>query len=213
MADRRLLWTGIAGPLVFLATVIAGGLAEPGYSHVGRAVSELAQRGAPNAFAVSVGFAISAVLCGVLGVGIVRQAGAGEPRLRRTGWLLVAYAVAAFLCGTIFPMDPFGAELTFRGLMHIVLVAASAFILIGALALGGVALRARAPWFPAYSRASIAAMLAGGALSAVAGAYGISVLGAAERLTQASYLLWIAVFAILLLRRDSRTLPPGPQRA
>jgi hypothetical membrane protein len=182
--NRLLLAAGMAGPVVFLVTVVLGAEAQPGYSHVTHAVSELTQRGAPNAFWISIGFAVSAVLCGVFGMGVLQHARPGDAALRRTGWLLLAYAFLAILPGTVFPMDPFGHEMTFPGLMHIVLVAAAAVVLIALLILGGRALRDRQPWFPGYSWASIAAMLAGGLLSAYAGIRGIPMLGAAERLTQ-----------------------------
>ena len=201
MTDRIVLWSGILGPLVFLATVVIGGMADPAYSHLGNAVSELGQRGAPLAREVAVGFTISALLSGVFGWGAIRIAGSGETALRTAGRLLMLYAVFAILPGTVFPMDPFGADVTFAGVMHIVMVVLGAVALIALLLVGSRALRDSHPWFSIYSRLSIAAMLAGGVLSAVVGFYGIPLLGAAERLTQAAYLLWMVVFAALLLRR------------
>ena len=39
---------GIAGPLLFAAATVGGGLAQPGYSHVSNAISELTASGAPK---------------------------------------------------------------------------------------------------------------------------------------------------------------------
>jgi len=194
-----LLASGVAGPLVFLVAVALGAQAQPGYSHLTHAVSELTQRGAPNALWISIGFAVSAVLCGLFGIGIVRTTRPTEPTLRRTGWLLIAYGVLALLPGTVFPMDPFRHQMTVPGLMHIVTVAAAALVLIAMLILGGTALRNVHPWFVLYSWASVGAMLAGGLLSVYGMVRGIAILGAAERLTQTAYLLWIVILASLLL--------------
>ncbi len=200
MMDRVLLWAGIAGSLIFVATVLLGAMAYPGYSHLSNAVSELGQRGAPHAVGVATGFGIAAFLSGAFGLGVIRAARPDERMLRLAGWLLVAYAVPAILSGTVFPMDPFGTGMTLPGILHSVFVALAALSVIALLVVGGRALRARHRWFTGYSGVSIAAMLAGGALSGISGFYGMNILGAAERLTQASYLLWMMVFAGLLLK-------------
>ncbi len=206
LLDRLLLAAGIAAPLVFLVTVVLGGMAEPGYSHIVHAVSELSQRGAPNAFWIGVGFAVSAILCGMFGWGVLRHSSGTEAALVTSGWLLLAYSVLALLPGTVFPMDPFGAQMTLPGLLHIIFIAAAALVLFALIFVGGRALRHRNPWFPAYSWCSIGAMVAGGLISALAAAYGFPILGAAERLTQTAYLLWIAVFALLLFAERRRPM-------
>jgi hypothetical membrane protein len=195
----RFLWAGVAGPLVYLATVLAGAAVTPGYSHVVHAVSELTQRGAPHVFWLGAGFAISAILCGVFGLAVA----ASGRNLRLPGWLIAGYGVIAFLLATVFPMDPIGGEVTFAGVTHIVLVAVSGLMLLGAIVAGALRLRGEVPWFLPVSVAAAALMLAGGASSAVMIANGIAMTGLAERVTLSSYLLWFAVLAIVLMRRPA----------
>lgn len=95
-------------------------------------------------------------------------------------------------------------RLTGALLDRLVFVAAAALVLFALILVGGRALRYRHPWFLTYSWCSIGAMVAGGLLSAIAAAYGFAILGAAERMTQTAYLLWIAVFALLLLGERGR---------
>jgi hypothetical membrane protein len=40
--------SGVLAPIIYVATVILGGLLRPGYSHVAEAISELVATGAPN---------------------------------------------------------------------------------------------------------------------------------------------------------------------
>ena len=48
MSRKYLLVCGVVAPLVYIGTVILGGLLRPGYSHVAQAISELMAAGAPN---------------------------------------------------------------------------------------------------------------------------------------------------------------------
>ncbi len=210
--NRILLSAGLAGPLVFVATVVFGGMVNTDYSHLEQAISELSQRGAPHAGLVGAGFAVAAFLNGVFGYGVVRIASKAERRLAETGKLLMAYSIIAVLLAVVFPMDPVGTPLTVSGQMHLGLVTVSALILIAALAEGGVVLRLRVKGFGAYSYASILLMLAGGVVSGTAFVRHLPILGLGERITQATYLAWIFVFAVLLLRGLDHAVPAPADR-
>jgi hypothetical protein len=45
---RALALCGILSPIIYVITVAIGGFLDPSYSHVGKTVSELVERGAPN---------------------------------------------------------------------------------------------------------------------------------------------------------------------
>jgi hypothetical membrane protein len=194
---ERYLWSGVAGPLVYLATVVAGGVVTPGYSHLLHAVSELTQRGAPHALVLGAGFALSAVLCGIFGVAIA----AADRRLLVAGSLIAGYGILAFLLATVFPQDPIGADFTFTGTMHLVLVGVSAVMLVAAILAAGLKLRDRLSGFLTFSALAVGLMLAGGAASGVMIARGIALVGLAERVTLIAYLSWFLVFAAALMLR------------
>jgi hypothetical membrane protein len=195
----RYLWTGIAGPLVYLATVLAGAAITPGYSHVVNAVSELTQRGAPHALLLGAGFALSALFCAGFGAALV----AHDRRLRVAGGLIAGYGVIAFLLATVFPQDPIGADFTFAGIMHLVLVGVSGVMLVCAIVAAGLAQRHDRGGFLAFSLLAAALMLLGGAASGVLIARGLPLMGLAERVTLSSYLIWFAVLASAVMRRPS----------
>ncbi|HEX7482926.1 MAG TPA: hypothetical protein VF350_05630 [Candidatus Bathyarchaeia archaeon] len=45
---QALALCGILSPIVYVVTVVLGGILDPSYSHIGKTVSELVERGAPN---------------------------------------------------------------------------------------------------------------------------------------------------------------------
>jgi hypothetical membrane protein len=200
----RFLWTGIAGPLVYLIIVFAGAAITPSYSHAVNAVSELTQRGAPHALLLGAGFALSAVLCAGFGVALL----AHDRRLRVAGGLIAGYGIIAFLLATVFPQDPIGGEVTTPGIMHLVLVGVSGVMLVSAIVAAGLALRHELAGFFTFSLLAAALMLLGGAASGVLIAKDIPLMGLAERVTLSSYLIWFAVLATVLMRQ-----PPPPAAA
>lgn len=198
---RLLLLCGIVAPLVYLATVIAGAAAVPQYSHIAMAVSALAQRGTPHPLVIEIGFSLSAVLSAAFGFGIWKTAGDRDGALHLSGALLIAYGIVALMIAVAFPMDPAGGEMTLPGVMHLVLVGLSAMILLAAILLAGFAFGRATPWFRAYSVVSALLMLLGGGFAYVSVQRGLPLSGLAERIMLAAYLVWILVFAAMLLRR------------
>lgn len=96
---RTLLWAGIAGPVLFSATVIIVASLRPDYSHVNQFMSELGEAGGHFAWAMNyLGFMLSAIL-------ILMFVLAFRTRLPRTALnsigttLLVVFAVSMFLAG------------------------------------------------------------------------------------------------------------------
>jgi hypothetical protein len=45
---RALALCGILSPIIYVITVAIGGFLDPSYSHVGKTVSKLVERGSPN---------------------------------------------------------------------------------------------------------------------------------------------------------------------
>jgi uncharacterized membrane protein len=118
------------------------------------------------------------------------------------GILLLVVGISHALSSTIFPMDPVGAESTFPGVMHLVLVAVtvvSIFILMPLLGLGFSRLHGW-NYFATFTFISLVIIVISGAASPIVISRGIKVMGLTERITGYTFYTWIAVLAYLLIR-------------
>jgi hypothetical membrane protein len=197
---RPLLLSGVLGPAVFVFNVVLGGLLTPGYSQIRNAVSELTEAGATNSAVINALFVLSALLLIVFGVAVAQTYRQRKRSVSWGGFLIVGVGVFAVLLATIFPQDPIGSEATLPGTMHLVLVGASALMIVGAILLVGFGLHSRplqGPWFKVYSILTVFVMLAAGGVTPILMMNDIPLLGVFERTTQLAYLVWYAIFALL----------------
>ncbi len=194
---------GLFGPVLFFATTQYGAAITPGYSQVSDAVSALSQRGAAAAGRINALFFLAAALQMALGWGLARRFAGQDRAMAAAGWLILACAAMGAAIAAFFPMDPMGGTVTPRGVMHLVLVGLSALALVAAMILARG--NPDAPWFRPLTWACLCGMVAGGALSALAGWQGWPVLGVGERLTQDAYLIWLFTLAALALVRLRRS--------
>jgi hypothetical membrane protein len=200
-ARQILLACGILSALLYAATDLIGGLRYEGYSFTSQAVSELMAVGAPSEPLVDPLFIIYGLLALAFAVGVVREAAGRSRALWTTGALLIAYSVAGFTGPTLFEMHPRVAGAVADDTPHIVLTAVLVVLTLLSIGFGAFALGKR---FRLYSFATLAIMIALGALS---GRYGAQIaageptpgFGIVERILIYSSLLWIAVLAIALL--------------
>jgi len=215
---RALLACGILSWLLYLATDILGGLRYDGYSFTSQAISELMAIGAPSESFVDPLFLIYGVLALGFGVGVFRE-GAGRSRaLRIAGALLIVYALVGFTGPTLFEMHPRGAGGEANDVPHILVTALLVALLLSVL---GVAAFALGKQFRNYTFATLVVVIAFGGLS---GMYGARLaagqptpgFGIVERTHVYAFLIWIAVFAAVLLRRSPLMIAdpqPAPSAA
>jgi hypothetical protein len=112
---------GILSPIVYFVTVALGGFLDPSYSHVGKTVSELVERGAPNRDLLNVLLVIYNVLIIPFAVGVYFGLKRGLTR----GLVLIALVLTGILGTAVtvfFPLDSAGQSVTFTGMMHLVVV-------------------------------------------------------------------------------------------
>ena len=197
-----LLGCGILSSLLYAATDVLGGLRYEGYSFTSQAISELMAVGAPSESFVDPLFILYGLLAVTFGIGVFQE-GAGRSRLRIAGALLIAYAIIGFTGPLFFEMNQRGAGGTGSDLSHIVLTAALVLLLLLAVGFGANALGKR---FRAYSLATLLIVIVFGAVSALFGArlaagQPTPGFGIIERVHVYAFLLWVAVFALALLRR------------
>ncbi|HEX7122282.1 MAG TPA: DUF998 domain-containing protein [Gemmatimonadaceae bacterium] len=199
--QTALLVAGLLSSAMYIAFDLISAARYPGYSLINQAISELSAIGAPTAgFWARLG-PVYAVLFLAFVIGVLR-AGRGNRALRRSGWIMLAF-VGWGMLWPLFPMHQRGAETTSTDVGHLVLGAGSSLLILGFIVAGAFAFGRR---FGAWSLAVAFVYLVTfiGTISYVPRmGVGASTpwLGVIERIMIYSYLLWVAVLAIALLRR------------
>jgi CubicO group peptidase (beta-lactamase class C family)/hypothetical membrane protein len=205
MMQRVLLICGILSSLLYVATDVLGGLRYEGYSFTSQAISELMAINAPSERFVDPLFIAYGVLVLAFRAGVFREGAERSRALRITGALLIGYAAVGFAGPTIFEMHQRGAGTARGDAPHIVLTGVLVLLTLLAISFGAFALDKR---FRIYSFGTIVLMIVLGVTAAPYGARLAAGLptpgfGIVERVNIYSSLLWVAVLAILLLRRSS----------
>jgi hypothetical membrane protein len=202
MTRKVLLVCGILSSILYVAVDVLGGMRYEGYSFTSQAISELMASGAPSEAFVDPLFITYGLLVLAFGAG-VRREGVGQSRaLRITGALLMAYAAIGFTGATFFEMNPRGAGSLHSDAPHIILTGGLVLLTLFAIGFGAFALGTR---FRIYSFTTLVMVILFGALTAPYGARlaagqptpGFGIL---ERINVYSSLLWVAVFAVALMR-------------
>lgn len=196
LPTRLLNLAGFAAPVIYFATVLAGGWATPGYSHLHRPVSALFESGAPHATTVSVAFIIYNLLLMAFGSGLLQQGErTGFPRLAA---MMILLNGAFGLMIELTPMDPVGAPSTVAGTLHLVI--AGFLVLTCAAAMSSLAIVWRhnqaLRGLATITLLLLAVMLVSGAVAAAAAALDWPYLGLAQRVTIGSYLAWILALTV-----------------
>ena len=206
MLIKGLLVCGIMSSLLCVGTDIIAAMSLEGYSYTDQAVSELTAIGAPTRpLVVSLLIAV-AVLVIAFSAGVLLSAGK-KHALRITGILLTIYGVVS-LISFFFPMNPRGTEQSFTGLMHLISGGVAVLLIMLFIGFGSAA---HGKGFRIYSVITILAILVFGSLAAMQGARVAAGLptpwfGVIERVSYYSPMLWILVFAAILLRAQGNKL-------
>ncbi|MCZ2845165.1 MAG: DUF998 domain-containing protein [Candidatus Bathyarchaeota archaeon] len=202
--DKKLLfYGGIFGPLVFLLVDIIGGIITPDYNYIINAVSELIQAGSKNTYLLSPFFLISAIMTVAFGIGMLLNYKDRRSKLLFTASILIiTTGIFSGLTGTIFPMDPFNSEMTFAGIMHIILTGISAVFVMLLILMIGIGFHREKQWksFRLYSIITVIIMVVFGGLTPALIMNSIPLLGFFERIVIYAYLLWFFVLAFKLLK-------------
>jgi hypothetical protein len=200
MKNKWLLLCGVFASLVYVGTVVIGGLLRAGYSHIADPISELTASGAPNKALLDILFLAYNLLVIAFGVGIQRAA-SSLSHSKISGYVTSAALIATGLSGVLlqffFPQDPGGAQaaVTTTGSLHI------AFAGLAALT-SMVALLAAALWFRKqsdlkthvpYTLVTFVVMLVSGGFGAGAALNDFPLFGVIERITIGSLIVWLFV--------------------
>ena len=200
---RLLLVCGVVAAVLYAAMLVLVPMQWEGYSSASQAISELSAIGAPTRSLWVVLGTIYTLLIALFGLGVWRSA-------RQPGALRVAGTalVVSGIIGLFWPpMHLRGTEFTLTDTLHIVWTIVTLLLMLVTMASSALALDKR---FRLYSVATILLFVVFGGLTwldapLVAANLPTPWMGLWERANAGLYLLWVVVFAIVLLRR----LPGG----
>lgn len=196
-----LLICGILAALLNVGTDILAGVLWPGYSFIAQSASELSALGAPTRPFVVLLELMYDVLMITFGVGVWRSAGRNRA-LRVTACLVIGNVAITVVASAFFPMR-LGASATTPG---VILGAVSVLCFLLAMGFGAAAFR---NWFRFYSIGTLLAYLILAIMriwvSPQTGEVApTSLVGIQERTMIYSYMLWVVLLAIVLLRMKER---------
>lgn len=208
MVQKVLLVCGIMASLLYVAATILGAMVWKGYSSLDQSVSELFAIDAPSRSLVIPLFLAYGVLMIAFGVGVWGSA-RGKRALRLVGGLMVVDQMRGF-AGTLFaPMHLRGVPGTSTDVWHIILTSATVLLILFIIGFGASAFGQR---FRLYSIGTLLVLVVFGTLTGLEGPRMAANLptpwmGVEERLNIFSYMLWVIVLAIGLMRSQGATAP------
>ena len=117
------------------------------------------------------------------------------------GILLLAVGGSHALSSSIFPQDPVGAESTFPGVMHLILVGITVVAIVVLMPLLGVGFDRLYGWrhFAIFTILCLAVIVVSGVSSPVVISKGIELMGLTERITGYTFYIWMFVLVYLLI--------------
>src|SRR6266571_1341392 len=203
---RILAAYGILAPLVYVAALVVGNVLDPTYSQVGKTVSELIERGAPNRDLLNGIFVVYNLLLIQFAEGLYKALKKGSPA-KAVFASSVLISVLGLAWTLFLPLDANGASTSFRGMMHLVIgipVVLATFI---AELSFWRAVRGDSRW-TGYARFSLAIF----AVNLLAGLTTVALVnsdirGLLERFASGSFLLWVEVVALKLYSTSQNKRP------
>jgi hypothetical protein len=210
MRRKLFLVCGILASLLYVTTDMFAAMRWEGYSYAAQTISETFAIGAPTRPLVLVRGLGYSVLVIAFGLGVWGSASGKRP-LRVAGGLLVGIAVVDLVAPFVAPMHLRGAERTLTDTMHIVLASVDVLFILLIIGFGASAF---GKWFRLYSIGTILVVVVFGTLAGLDGPRIAANLptpwvGVTERISVFSYMLWLVVLAIGLLRVQGQLLQAG----
>ena len=201
-----LAWAGILGPVLFVAVFTIEGWLRPGYDPYRMYVSELAL--GPRGWIQNVNFILFGVLFLIFTRGVADAV--RTRKAARGGNLLLTIIAVCYLAFGFFPMDPLGTppnELSFSGIVHfllgevvLVLMPVSCFVFLRYFR-KEMNWRFLLPWtlfLGVIIAAASSLLLVFMNIPAAQGSM-FDWLGLVQRLSIVPYMLWLFLFALVLL--------------
>jgi hypothetical protein len=192
---------GMLSPVLYTLLWVLGGILVPGYSHIRDDVSSLYAIDAYRRWFFQPLFILCSILLLIFYLGLHRGVDNGNGSIAGP----VLFIISSFLgviVACFFPLDAGGEISTWRGKMHLILIAASGLVLLPAMVLMFFRLRSTIGWtgFAVYSLVSAPLTLV---LVVVAGAFtGSKYMGLVERFMVSKYQLYYFITGLMVFLRN-----------
>jgi hypothetical protein len=208
MTRKILLSCGILSSLAYICTDFVGGLQWENYSWLSQEFSRLSAIGAPSRSIHLVLTIIYTLLVIAFGIGVWQSSGQ-KKNLRIIGAALIIYAIDNWLWPQFFPEDLSQPVRALTNTMHIVLTVVTVLTWMLILGFAIVAFR---KWMRLYSIGTLIAVILFGSLAgsqgaALAAGQPTPWLGLMERINIYSFMLWVVIFAVVLMPNSLEKLP------
>jgi hypothetical protein len=208
--QKALLVCGILSSLFYAGMDVIGGTRWKDYNWLSNEFSRLSAIGAPSRTIHLLLNPIYILLVIAFGLGIWWSAGR-KRGLRVIGGALVVYALVSFVWPQFFPEDLTAPVSAFTNTMHIILTVVT---VLSWMLILGFAATTFGQRFRIYSIGTLLTVLMFGALTgsqapALASGQPTPWLGLTERINIYSFMLWVVVLAITLLRAQEYSEVPS----
>ncbi len=202
MNKKTVILSGVLAVMLYVFTVIFGGIITPGYSHYLQAVSELVQSGALHKPLLDVLFNIYNLLMAFSAFMILTLFRGELKNIVKAGIILVIAGSLGGILMAYFPMDPLGSAMTIKGVIHIILAILMSFDFMAAMLMIGLGMRKYQVWrsFTLFSIICFIIVLISGGLSPVFISQKIPGTGFLERITIGTILIWYSALCIAYYR-------------
>jgi hypothetical membrane protein len=185
-----LLIFGSIAPIIFVLSVVIGGILQPKYSHANHTISELMATKAPYRELLVFAFSLYAIALILLGFGMLKS----QIAFFRFGALVLLLAGSLGLVMTLFfPSDSDFSKRTTAGKVHTVLASVIACLTVISMLL--VALGARSVQFRSYCLISTALAFFTWGFTAKSYLARGKYMGLLQRAAVGFFLQWLFVFA------------------
>lgn len=199
--QNALLTCGILSSIWYVAINIYVPMQDPSHSMIMQVVSELSAIGAPTRILWVLLATLYPILYCAFGWGVAESA-ANNRALKAIGPLIIIYSVITFYWP---PMHMRGSEMTLTDVLHIIWGMITVIFMIANMAFG---MTAFGKGFRIYTIISLVMFLATGVLIGfesvnLAANQPTPLIGVWERINIGIYMLWIAMLAIMIMRKEN----------
>jgi len=201
MLKNKFYIFGIAAVMIYVSTVVLGGLLWPAYSHIEQAISELTFRQAPNLTLMRSLFGIYNVLLLVFGTGLFLSAKSKALKTSAVFVLICAFSGVVML---FFPQDPLHTTLTTSGLIHLIFAGVASITTLFAVSFAAAGAWSDDRKLGIFSWITFGIIMISGPITALAPTKLPHYFGLVERVTIGTFIVWLLVYSLCYRKKLSR---------